>query len=348
VQLATAARCGLPVPETLITNDPDAVRRFASCGATVTKMLGANHIAEEGTRKVTFTRLLDDDDLADLRGIEVTTHQFQRWAPKQYDARVIAIGLAEHGPYNRIVATCSVPAGLWRWIQQTREDGRILVDFKIGQQAGNLVLLQRRGNTAEGRFDPTFGSFMGIRRRGETYRCGGRAVGTQTRECAKQRATTVDLTRPWELSSFWFFAHTALPQGTIFSLRGEGPDEPPRNTVLAAPDGSRCEVREDLEVNGTRTVWKAGPCALWRIVEDAHDRWCQLGQPGWGRFGLTVTVERQSIWLDAPDSEHIWTRPSGMRTSTADDGLGFDLDLPAGVKQSGDDHHGGRRANLSE
>lgn len=92
VQLATAVRCGLSVPDTLITNDPDSVRRFASCGATVTKMLGANHIAEEGTRKITFTRLLNDDDLADLRGIEVTAHQFQRWVPKQYDTRVIAVG----------------------------------------------------------------------------------------------------------------------------------------------------------------------------------------------------------------------------------------------------------------
>lgn len=92
VQLATAARCGLPVPETLITNEPAAVRRFATCGATVTKMLGANHIAEQGARKITFTRLLSGDALDDLRGINVTTHQFQRWAPKQYDARVIAIG----------------------------------------------------------------------------------------------------------------------------------------------------------------------------------------------------------------------------------------------------------------
>jgi glutathione synthase/RimK-type ligase-like ATP-grasp enzyme len=92
VQLSTAARCGLTVPDTLITNERSAVRRFANKGATVTKMLGANHIAEEGTRKVTFTRLLDDEDLADLRGIEATCHLVQRWAPKQYDARVIAIG----------------------------------------------------------------------------------------------------------------------------------------------------------------------------------------------------------------------------------------------------------------
>jgi glutathione synthase/RimK-type ligase-like ATP-grasp enzyme len=87
-----AARCGLTVPDTLITNEPSAVRRFAEKGATVTKMLGANHIAEEGTRKITFTRLLGDDDLADLRGIEVTCHLAQRWVPKQHDARVIAIG----------------------------------------------------------------------------------------------------------------------------------------------------------------------------------------------------------------------------------------------------------------
>lgn len=86
----TITRAG--VPDTLITNETEAVRRFARCGPTVTKMLGANHIAEEGTRKITFTRLLGDGDLADLRGINATTHLFQRWAPKQYDARVIAIG----------------------------------------------------------------------------------------------------------------------------------------------------------------------------------------------------------------------------------------------------------------
>lgn len=92
VQLVTAARCGLDVPDTLITNEPAAVRRFAEQGTTVTKMLGANHIAEEGTRKITFTRMLNDDDLADLRGVSTTTHQFQRWVPKLYDCRVIAIG----------------------------------------------------------------------------------------------------------------------------------------------------------------------------------------------------------------------------------------------------------------
>jgi ATP-grasp ribosomal peptide maturase len=90
VQLSTAARCGLTVPNTLITNEPSAMRRFAEGGATVTKILGANHIAEEGTRKITFTRPLGD--LTDLQGIEATCHLAQRWAPKEFDCRVIAIG----------------------------------------------------------------------------------------------------------------------------------------------------------------------------------------------------------------------------------------------------------------
>jgi len=92
VQLTTAARCGLTVPDTVITNEPDAVRRFAARGKTVTKMLGANHITEDGTRKITFTRVVDDADLAELRGLDVTLHQFQRWVPKSHEARIVAIG----------------------------------------------------------------------------------------------------------------------------------------------------------------------------------------------------------------------------------------------------------------
>lgn len=92
VQLVTAARCGLTVPDTLVTNRPDAVRRFAKAGETVTKALGAAAIIEGGGRKSTFTHRLDKADLADLRGIEVSAHQFQRWIPKAYESRVIVVG----------------------------------------------------------------------------------------------------------------------------------------------------------------------------------------------------------------------------------------------------------------
>lgn len=40
--------------------------------------------------------------------------------------------------------------------------------------------------------------------------------------------------------------------------------------------------------------------------EDADQLWRELGQPGWDRFGLTVTAERQWIWLDSPNGDHTW------------------------------------------
>ncbi len=92
VQLVTAARCGLDVPDTLITNQASSVRQFAAGGETVTKALGASAIVEEGGRRTTFTARLDEIDLMDLRGVEHTAHQFQRWVPKAFEARVIVVG----------------------------------------------------------------------------------------------------------------------------------------------------------------------------------------------------------------------------------------------------------------
>jgi ATP-grasp ribosomal peptide maturase len=91
-QLAVASRCGLTVPDTLITNLGAAVRRFAERRATVAKALGAPAIVEGGGRKTTFTHRLGDTDLADLRGVEHTAHQFQRWVPKAFEARVFVVG----------------------------------------------------------------------------------------------------------------------------------------------------------------------------------------------------------------------------------------------------------------
>lgn len=91
-QLSTASRCGLTVPETLISNDPQTVREFCARGPTVTKLIGASTIYEENQRKIGYTRLIEPTDLDDLRGISTTTHLFQRWIPKAYEVRVLVIG----------------------------------------------------------------------------------------------------------------------------------------------------------------------------------------------------------------------------------------------------------------
>lgn len=92
VQLTTAARCGLNVADTVITNDPDTVRTFAAGGRTVSKVLGANTIVEASGRKLGYTRVVDAADLGNLRGVRTTAHLFQRWVPKAHEARVVVVG----------------------------------------------------------------------------------------------------------------------------------------------------------------------------------------------------------------------------------------------------------------
>ncbi|MGH3586219.1 MAG: ATP-grasp ribosomal peptide maturase [Pseudonocardia sp.] len=95
VQLVLAHDSGLRVPDSVITNEPGTVRRFAEVDRTVTKMLGSNSLTEEGVHKLSFTRIVGDSDPADLwdlRGVETTTHLFQRWVPKHHEVRMTVIG----------------------------------------------------------------------------------------------------------------------------------------------------------------------------------------------------------------------------------------------------------------
>jgi len=102
VQLAHATAAGLTVPDTLITNEADAVRKFAADGPIVTKLVGGMALDEDGFRKNVYTRRVTEDDLADMRGVGHTTHLFQRWVPKARECRAIIIG--EHVTATAITA----------------------------------------------------------------------------------------------------------------------------------------------------------------------------------------------------------------------------------------------------
>lgn len=92
-QLNLAQAVGLRVPATLITNDPDQVRRFAAVmGDLIVKPLAEPIIAEAGTQKTIWTRRVGSAELAALAGLELTTHLFQKWIPKAYEVRLIMVG----------------------------------------------------------------------------------------------------------------------------------------------------------------------------------------------------------------------------------------------------------------
>jgi methyltransferase of ATP-grasp peptide maturase system len=220
-----------------------------------------------------------------------------------------SLGWAEHAPFDAIIATCAVPAIPWAWVEHTRVGGVILTDVKPAFGAGSLVRLTRTTtDNAEGRFDPIYAAFMDLRHQPGRLTPTGQWSG-KDRDTSETHTTTLDPRTPWTSLVVWFLASFAL--GPRISIGYTGPDttQPPIATTIATPDGSWAEITLGA-VDGGHQVVEGGPRQLWSIVEDAHQRWTDLGQPGWERFGLTVTRNQQTVWFDHPNTGLTWTLPT--------------------------------------
>lgn len=141
-------------------------------------------------------------------------------------------GLAEHAPYDRIIATCSVAAIPGAWIELTTPGGLILVDVEGQLSAGNLVLLRRSDEPlAEGRFLDWYGRFMALRPDPASV---GHAWPTVDRSHGEERLSAVD---PVELDGgFRFLAQFRLPPDTLHTLAVD--NGIPAATCLTNWDGS--------------------------------------------------------------------------------------------------------------
>jgi protein-L-isoaspartate O-methyltransferase len=236
----------------------------------------------------------------------------QRLAQLGYHPTLVATdgaeGLLGHAPFDRIIATCAVPAVPWAWVTQTRPGGVILTDLKPARGAGSLVRLTRYPDRAEGRFDPTSAAFMMLRHH-PAGQAPTRSRPRKQRNIKPQRCTTtLDPRTPWTSLIVWFLASFDL--GTDISLGycrfQEGK---PTATSITTGDGSWAEVTL-ADDHGVHQVHEGGPRPVWHIIEDTHALWNKLGQPSWDRFGLTVTKHHQQVWLDTPTSSHTWSLPT--------------------------------------
>jgi protein-L-isoaspartate O-methyltransferase len=208
-------------------------------------------------------------------------------------------GLPDHGPYDRIIATCSVPSVPRAWADQVAPNGSILVDVRPSIGAGNLVHLYRNGSILEGRFSARSGSFMAMRHHGDTPSRQHAAV-----QNGEQRAHRTDgPLQPWKDTPVaWFLAHLGgLPRGVLYGWELDPDTRKPTVATLTAPNGAQARVNLSDHV-----VTESGPMSLWEPVEWAHRVWVEAGEPGWDRIGLTVTPDEQRIWLDNADNDRRW------------------------------------------
>ncbi|MGH4015223.1 MAG: methyltransferase domain-containing protein [Pseudonocardiaceae bacterium] len=221
-----------------------------------------------------------------------------------------AEGLAQHAPYDRIIVTCSVTAVPWAWAEQLTPGGKVLVDIKVATEAGNLVLLHRYPDRLEGHFTTRWASFMTMRHHHDQAPDSRQPRAEQTR----QRTTTTPPSPWYDNRVVWLLAQLhGLSPGARIGMQLDPDTRQPTDSLLSASDGSWAAVSL-ANHDSHYDVIEGGPTALWEHVERAHQLWLDHDQPDWPRLGLTVTPERQHLWIDTPDATS-WPLPTTKRMS---------------------------------
>jgi methyltransferase of ATP-grasp peptide maturase system len=229
------------------------------------------------------------------------------------------VGVPEHAPFDRIIATCglhNVPAA---WIDQTRDGGRILLNLLGPFNGYAMVLLTVTDQRASGRFLHQSGSFMP--RRTDPTRAADYTVPI-TRPDTTNITTSHTTHAPGTLytdTTWGLLAQTALPGILSRQICLDPAADDDRNdrlaTELATPDEtSWAGVHHDgiPSASGEENhhVEQAGPRRLWDELEHLHQQWTALGSPPAQRLGITIdTGGTLAVWLDHPDGHHLWTAP---------------------------------------
>lgn len=82
--------CGLRVPRTVLTNDPDTARAFvANLGRVVYKPFGGSGVDDDGFRQV-FCTVIGLEQCGNPN-ISRTMHLFQQWVSKDYEVRLTVV-----------------------------------------------------------------------------------------------------------------------------------------------------------------------------------------------------------------------------------------------------------------
>ncbi|MEV7024310.1 methyltransferase domain-containing protein [Kitasatospora sp. NPDC093558] len=209
-------------------------------------------------------------------------------------------GWAAGSPYDRVIATCSLLDIPPAWLEQTVPGGVIVAPFGTeygGEQIVRLTVSDD-GTSASGGF--TGGSaFMRLRQqRTERPPFDEYLHGIAWPADGVKSTTTLS---PWDTGTWFQQFVIGLGVPGVF-WRAERYENDAYTLWLYSRDRQSL-ASADYERDRTEyEVYQSGPRRLWDEVEAAYRWWAGQGRPGNERFGLTITPQGQTAWLDSPDN----------------------------------------------
>lgn len=211
------------------------------------------------------------------------------------------LGHPPEAPYDRVIATCGLRSGLFDWVRQTAPGGVILAPwgtYYSYTEATVRLTVADDSESASGRFTRPV-NFMRMRsQRLERPEHSGYVPAQGTGGADKSTTTVTEsefLTGSYDVEAF--AVGLQVPACTHTPDRKQDGRRPVWFYGLTDRSWSVVIFRDGHD---TATVYQSGPRRLWDEVEAAFRWWQEQGRPGFDRFGLTVTAERQVPWLDDP------------------------------------------------
>ncbi|MFE5325466.1 methyltransferase domain-containing protein [Embleya sp. NPDC056575] len=205
-------------------------------------------------------------------------------------------GWAANAPYDRLIATASVPRVPEAWLEQCAPGAVLVVPLKGTLAGGSIAWLKKLPDgTAAGRLMHTPAAFMPLLPDTEVDE-GGPRLAYREVEHAADRVRTSPLTpRVLDDWTFSFFAQLHLDPHTTRTFTHTAGRHV---TTLRTPDGCATVV---AETDSGAEVARFGGRDLWAAIERAHRLWLDLNRPRREWFTLEAGPAGQYVRLAAPD-----------------------------------------------
>lgn len=209
-------------------------------------------------------------------------------------------GYPEGAPYDRIIATCALRSIPFAWVEQSQPCGIIVAPWGThygnGDAVARLTVADDR-QSASGVFTGPV-EFMKLRsQRLPSVEHSAYVTGSVSdREKSSTTITEADFMGEDRFTPQRFAVGLRMPD--CVHVMADKRDGARPVWFYGLSDRSwACVMFRDGD---TASVWQSGPRRLWDEATAAYRWWEAKGKPGHERFGLTLTAEGQTAWLDDP------------------------------------------------
>lgn len=206
-----------------------------------------------------------------------------------------AEGYPRNAPYDRLIATCSIGSVPFAWVEQTKPGGVIVAPWGPTYGGEGVVrLVVGDDGSASGRF---VGSSAFMRLREQRKNLPVRSTYPQDAD-GTESVTTLS---PDDVGDWIHMFAVGVQIPDLFCRVTWGAEGAYRLWLYDM--GATSWAAADYEKGRTEYIVRQGGVRkLWDELETAWRWWDEQDRPGFERFGLTVTAERQTVWLDSAET----------------------------------------------